>query len=141
MEKGYTSTPRRGAGRRSRVIAQEASSIKGASNQVAAEGVGDPELPHRADQKPEHVREKLTAFLSANPPWGSEVTVTHLGPAVDWWMTDPNGPAVRGGASPRCARGSTTTRSRSAAAARSGSSVRPLSELFGGRPRRLLMGI
>ena len=138
MEEGfseYAQTWRRPA---VTVIAQEASSLKGASNQVLPKASAIVSCRIVPDQKPEHVLEKLTAFLTANPPWGCEVNVTHLGPAVDWWMTDPNGPAFEA----------------ALAAMRSGFDhdpvaigcggtigfVGPLSELFGGAPA-LLMGI
>lgn len=120
------------------VIAQEASSIKGASNQVLPKASALVSCRIVPDQKPEHVLEKLTAFLTANPPWGCEVTVTPAGPPVEWWMTDPNGPAFEA----------------ALAAMRDGFNhqpvpigcggtigfVGPLSELFGGAPA-LLMGI
>jgi acetylornithine deacetylase/succinyl-diaminopimelate desuccinylase-like protein len=120
------------------VIAQEASSIKGASNQVLPKASAIVSCRIVPDQKTDHVLEKLTAFLTADPPWGCEVTVTPAGPPVDWWMTDPNGPAFEA----------------ALAAMRSGFDhdpvaigcggsigfVGPLSDLFGGAPA-LLMGI
>jgi acetylornithine deacetylase/succinyl-diaminopimelate desuccinylase-like protein len=120
------------------VIAQEASSIKGASNQVLPKASAIVSCRIVPDQKTDHVLEKLTAFLTANPPWGCEVTVTPAGPPVDWWMTDPNGPAFEA----------------ALAAMRSGYDhdpvaigcggsigfVGPLSQLFGGAPA-LLLGI
>ena len=120
------------------VIAQEASSIKGASNQVLPKATAIVSCRIVPDQQPAHVLEKLTAFLTANPPWGCEVTVTPAGPPVDWWMTDPNGPAFEA----------------ALAAMRSGFDrdpvgigsggtigfVGPLSQLFGGAPA-LLLGI
>ncbi len=120
------------------VIAQEASSIKGASNQVLPKASALVSCRIVPDQKPEHVLEKLTAFLTANPPWGCEVTVTQAGPPVDWWMTDPNGPAFEaalaamrdGFEHPPVAIGCGGTIG----------FVGPLSELFGGAPA-LLMGI
>lgn len=120
------------------VIAQEASSIKGASNQVLPKASALVSCRIVPDQKPEHVLEKLTAFLTANPPWGCEVTVTEAGPPVDWWMTDPNGPAFEAALSamrdgfehPPVAIGCGGTIG----------FVGPLSELFGGAPA-LLMGI
>ena len=75
------------------MIAQEASSIKGASNQVLPSASAIVSCRIVPDQKPEHVLEKLTAFLKSNPPWGCHVEVAPAGPPVDWWMTDPNGPA------------------------------------------------
>jgi acetylornithine deacetylase/succinyl-diaminopimelate desuccinylase-like protein len=120
------------------VIAQEASSIKGASNQVLPKASAILSCRIVPDQKPDHVLEKLTAFITADPPWGCEVTVTPAGPSVDWWMSDPNGPAFEA----------------ALAAMRSGFDhdpvaigcggsigfVGPLSDLFGGAPA-LLLGI
>lgn len=93
MEKGvhvYEATWRKPA---VTVIAQEASSIVGASNQV---------LPHAQalvscrlvpDQDPDEAIEQIRAYLTADPPWGVKVTVKPHGSAVKWWMTDPQGPA------------------------------------------------
>jgi acetylornithine deacetylase/succinyl-diaminopimelate desuccinylase-like protein len=120
------------------VIAQEASSIKGASNQVLPTASAIVSCRIVPDQKPEHVLEKLTAFLKDNPPWGCEVTVTPAGPPVEWWMTDPNGPAFEASLS--------AMRSgfdRDPVAIGCGGTigfVGPLSDLFGGAPA-LLMGI
>jgi cysteinylglycine-S-conjugate dipeptidase len=138
MEKGYNEYAQTWRRPAITVIAQEASSLKGASNQVLPKASALISCRIVPDQKPDHVLEKLTAFLTANPPWGCEVTVTHLGPPVDWWMTDPNGPAFEA----------------ALAAMRAGFDhdpvaigcggtigfVGPLSELFGGAPA-LLMGI
>ncbi len=93
METGYNAYAQTWRRPSATVIAQEASSIKGASNQVLPRASAIVSCRIVPDQKPEHVLEKLTAFLTANPPWGCEVTVTPAGPPVDWWMTDPNGPA------------------------------------------------
>src|SRR5207237_1055118 len=75
------------------VIAQEASSIKGASNQVlpAAQAIVSCRIV--PDQDPKEVFEQLKAHLTANPPWGVEVKVTPVSGPAEWWMTDPNGPA------------------------------------------------
>lgn len=138
MEKGYSNYAQTWRRPAVTVIAQEASSIKGASNQVLPKASAIVSCRIVPDQKPEHVLEKLTAFLTANPPWGCEVSVTEMGPPVDWWMTDPNGPAFEA----------------ALAAMRAGFDhdpvaigcggtigfVGPLSELFGGAPA-LLMGI
>jgi acetylornithine deacetylase/succinyl-diaminopimelate desuccinylase-like protein len=93
METGYNAYAQTWRRPSATVIAQEASSIKGASNQVLPKASAIVSCRIVPDQKPEHVLEKLTAFLTANPPWGCEVTVSPAGPPVDWWMTDPNGPA------------------------------------------------
>jgi acetylornithine deacetylase/succinyl-diaminopimelate desuccinylase-like protein len=74
------------------VIAQEASSIKGASNQVLPKASAFVSCRIVPDQDQDEVLEQLTKFLTKDPPWGVKVTVTHVG-SVDWWMTDPNGPA------------------------------------------------
>ena len=120
------------------VIAQEASSLKGASNQVLPKASALVSCRIVPDQTPEQVLEKLTAFLTANPPWGCEVTVTHQGPPVDWWMTDPNGPAFEAALAAMRA-----GFDRDPVAVGCGGTigfVGPLSELFGGAPA-LLMGI
>jgi cysteinylglycine-S-conjugate dipeptidase len=136
MEEGYgeyAQTWRRPA---VTVIAQEASSIKGASNQVLPKASAIVSCRIVPDQKPEKVLADLTAFLTKDPPWGCEVKVSPHGPPVDWWMTDPNGPAFEA----------------ALAAMRSGFDrdpvaigcsigfVGPLSDLFSGAPA-LLMGI
>jgi acetylornithine deacetylase/succinyl-diaminopimelate desuccinylase-like protein len=75
------------------VIAQEASSIKGASNQVLPKASAIVSCRIVPDQDPKQVYQQLRDFLTADPPWGCKVTVKPAGPAVKWWMTDPNGPA------------------------------------------------
>jgi acetylornithine deacetylase/succinyl-diaminopimelate desuccinylase-like protein len=75
------------------IIAQEASSIKGASNQVLPKASAIVSCRIVPDQEPERVLEQLRDFLTKDPPWGVKVTVTQYGNAVKWWMTDPNGPA------------------------------------------------
>jgi acetylornithine deacetylase/succinyl-diaminopimelate desuccinylase-like protein len=138
MEKGlsaYEQTWRRPA---VTVIAQEASSIKGASNQVLPSAQAIVSCRIVPDQDPRETFEQLKAHLTADPPWGVEVTVKPAGPPVDWWMTDPNGPAFEA----------------AMAALRKGFDkdpvgigcggtigfVGPLAELFGGAPA-LLLGI
>ena len=74
------------------VIAQEASSIKGASNQVLPKVQAFVSCRIVPDQKQDDVFEQLRDFLTKDPPWGVKVTVKPVG-SVDWWMTDPNGPA------------------------------------------------
>ena len=138
MEKGYSTYAQTWRRPAITVIAQEASSIKGASNQVLPKASAIVSCRIVPDQKPEHVLETLTAFLTANPPWGCEVTVTHLGPPVDWWMTDPNGPAFEAALAAM-----RTGFDRDPVAIGSGGTigfVGPLAELFGGAPA-LLLGI
>src|SRR5947209_12355780 len=75
------------------VIAQEASSIKGASNQVLPKAQAIVSCRIVPDQDPDEVFAALQGVLTADPPWGVQVTVTPLGKPVKWWMTDPTGPA------------------------------------------------
>ncbi len=119
------------------VIAQEASSIKGASNQVLPKAQAIVSCRIVPDQDPDEVFAQLKAHLTASPPWGVKVNVTPHG-SVKWWMTDPNGPAFEA----------------AQAAMKSGFGrdgvpigcggtigfVGPLAELFGGAPA-LLLGI
>jgi acetylornithine deacetylase/succinyl-diaminopimelate desuccinylase-like protein len=120
------------------VIAQEASSIKGASNQVLPRAAAIVSCRIVPDQDPQEVLEQLTAFLSADPPWNVQVTVKPHGPGVKWWMTDPTGPAFEAAlAALRAGFG------RDPAPIGCGGSigfVGPLADLFGGAPA-LLLGI
>ncbi|MBV9122218.1 MAG: M20/M25/M40 family metallo-hydrolase, partial [Planctomycetes bacterium] len=75
------------------VIAQEASTIKGASNQVLPKASAIVSCRIVPDQDPGEVLEQLQALLTREPPWDVKVTVRPHGPAVKWWMADPNGPA------------------------------------------------
>ncbi|HEV3437204.1 MAG TPA: M20/M25/M40 family metallo-hydrolase, partial [Gemmata sp.] len=93
METGYNEYAQTWRRPAATVIAQEASSIKGASNQVLPKASAIISCRIVPDQKPDKVLADLTAFLKKDPPWGCEVIVTPHGPPVDWWMTDPNGPA------------------------------------------------
>ncbi len=119
------------------VVAQEASSIKGVSNQVLPTAVAILSCRIVPDQKPADVLKSLQEFLTKDPPWGAEVIVKPHG-KVSWWMTDPNGPAFESALSAlREGYG------REAVAIGSGGSigfVGPLAELFGGAPA-LLLGI
>jgi acetylornithine deacetylase/succinyl-diaminopimelate desuccinylase-like protein len=120
------------------VIAQEASSIKGASNQVLPKASAIISCRIVPDQKPEKVLADLTAFLTKDPPWGCEVKVTPHSVPVDWWMTDPNGPAFEAALS--AMRGGFDRDGVAIGCGGSIGFVGPLSELFGGAPA-LLMGI
>ena len=93
LEKGYNDYAQTWRRPAVTVIAQEASSIKGASNQVLPKASAIVSCRIVPDQKPDKVLADLTAFLTKDPPWGCEVKVTPHGPPVEWWMTDPNGPA------------------------------------------------
>jgi acetylornithine deacetylase/succinyl-diaminopimelate desuccinylase-like protein len=120
------------------VIAQEASSIKGASNQVLPTAQAIVSCRIVADQTPAQVVEALKAHLEADAPWGVQVKVTQYGAGCDWWMTDPNGPAFE------AAMGALRQGfDRDPVAIGCGGSigfVGPLAELFGGAPA-LLVGI
>ena len=119
------------------VIAQEASSIKNASNQVLPRASAMVSCRIVPDQDPAEVFAQLKAVLTADPPWGVQVSVKDGG-AVKWWMTDPTGPAFEAAtAAMRSAYG------REPAVIGCGGSigfVGPLAELFGGAPA-LLFGI
>jgi acetylornithine deacetylase/succinyl-diaminopimelate desuccinylase-like protein len=120
------------------VIAQEASSLKGASNQVLPRASALVSCRIVPDQKPEKVLADLTAFLTKDPPWGCEVKVTPHGPPVDWWMTDPNGPAFE--AALAAMRGGFDRDPVPIGCGGSIGFVGPLSALFDGAPA-LLLGI
>jgi acetylornithine deacetylase/succinyl-diaminopimelate desuccinylase-like protein len=120
------------------VIAQEASSIKGASNQVLPKAQAIVSCRIVPDQDPAKVFKQLKKFLTKDPPWGVKVTVTPHGPPVKWWMTDPEGPAFEAALSAL----ETGYEQKPYAIGCGGSIgfVGPLAELFGGAPA-LLFGI
>jgi acetylornithine deacetylase/succinyl-diaminopimelate desuccinylase-like protein len=120
------------------IIAQEASSIKGASNQVLPRAQAVVSCRIVPDQDPQRVFERLRDFLAANPPWGVKVKVEPYGSFVKWWMTDPNGPAFEAARSAMKA-----GFGRDAVGIGCGGTigfVGPLADLLGGAPA-LLMGI
>lgn len=75
------------------VIALEASSIKGASNQVLPTASALVSCRIVPDQDPKNVEKVLGDYLRSAPPWGVDVSVEPHGHSVNWWMTDPQGPA------------------------------------------------
>jgi acetylornithine deacetylase/succinyl-diaminopimelate desuccinylase-like protein len=119
------------------VIAQEASSIKGASNQVLPLARAIVSCRIVPDMDPNEVTQQLTRLLTQNPPWGVKVRVQPEG-AVKWWMTDPQGPAFS------CAmKALHDGYGKDAVSIGCGGTigfVGPLAELFGGAPA-LLLGI
>ena len=120
------------------VIAIEASNIKGASNQVLPTASALVSCRIVPDQDPKHVEELLRKALSADAPWGVEVKVTAHGSSVDWWMTDPTGPAFEAAiAAPEKG-----FKAKPVGIGCGGTIgfVRPLVELLGGAPA-LLLGI
>jgi acetylornithine deacetylase/succinyl-diaminopimelate desuccinylase-like protein len=120
------------------VIAQEASSIKGASNQVLPRATAIVSCRIVPDQDPLEVQKQIAEFLTKDPPWGVQVSVQPAGAHCNWWMTDPNGPAFE------AAMGALRSGyGRDAVGIGCGGSigfVGPLSEILGGAPA-LLLGI
>jgi acetylornithine deacetylase/succinyl-diaminopimelate desuccinylase-like protein len=119
------------------IIAQEASSIKGASNQVLPKASAIVSCRIVPDQDPDEVYAQLQAFLTKDPPWGVQVTVKPQG-AVKWWMTDPNGPAFE--AATKAMRAGFQNEPVPIGCGGSIGFVGPLADLFGGAPA-LLLGI
>jgi cysteinylglycine-S-conjugate dipeptidase len=120
------------------VIAQEASSIKGASNQVLPRASAIVSCRIVPDQDPKEVYEQLKTVLTADPPWGVRVTVKEQGKPVKWWMTDPTGPAFE--AAVDAMRQGFGRDPISIGCGGTIGFVGPLAELFGGAPA-LLLGI
>jgi acetylornithine deacetylase/succinyl-diaminopimelate desuccinylase-like protein len=120
------------------VIAQEASSIKGASNQVLPMASALVSCRIVPDQDPAEVFEQLRAHLTKDPPWGVQVSVTQAGGPVGWWMTDPNGPAFE--AALAALRVGFDRDPMAIGCGGTIGFVGPLAELFGGAPA-LLLGI
>jgi acetylornithine deacetylase/succinyl-diaminopimelate desuccinylase-like protein len=119
------------------VIAQEASSIKNASNQVLPKASAIVSCRIVPDQVPEEVFEQIRAVLTKDPPWGVHVTVQSTG-TVNWWMTDPQGPAFE--AAMKALKAGFGRKPVGIGCGGSIGFVGPLAELFGGAPA-LLLGI
>lgn len=120
------------------VIAQEASSIKGASNQVLPKASAIVSVRIVPDQIGEEVFAQMQAFLTEDPPWGVKVKVTPLGKPVSWWMTDPTGPAFE--AAMAAMKKGYDKKPIAIGCGGTIGFVGPLAELFGGAPA-LLLGI
>jgi len=120
------------------VIAIEASNIKGASNQVLPTASALVSCRIVPDQDPKHVEELLRKALSADAPWGVDVKVTAHGSSVDWWMTDPTGPAFE--AAIAALEKGFKAKPVGIGCGGTIGFVRPLVELLGGAPA-LLLGI
>lgn len=120
------------------IIAIEASNIKGASNQVLPTASALVSCRIVPDQDPKHVEELLRKALSADAPWGVEVKVTAHGSSVDWWMTDPKGPAFE--AAIAALEKGFKAKPVGIGCGGTIGFVRPLVELLGGAPA-LLLGI
>ena len=119
------------------IIAQEASSIKGASNQVLPKASAAVSCRIVPDQDPDDVFARLKAVLTADPPWGVQVSVKDAG-KVKWWMTDPTGPAFD--AAVRAMHAAYGKEPATIGCGGSIGFVGPLADLFGGAPA-LLLGI
>jgi cysteinylglycine-S-conjugate dipeptidase len=120
------------------VIAQEASSIEQASNQVRPNAAAMISTRLVPDQDPKETFELFKALLTKDPPWGVKVTVKPSGTAAKWWMTEPTGPAFTAAMEALKA-----GYKKEPAGIGSGGAigfVGPLAELFGGAPA-LLLGI
>jgi acetylornithine deacetylase/succinyl-diaminopimelate desuccinylase-like protein len=120
------------------IIAQEASSIKGASNQVLPKAAAIVSCRIVPDQEPEEVLAQLTEFLTKDPPWGVKVTVRADHRPVKWWITDPNGPAFE--AAMKALQKGFQHKPVAIGCGGTIGFVGPLAELFGGAPA-LLLGI
>lgn len=120
------------------VIAQEASTIKGASNQVLPKVSAVVSCRIVPDQDPDEVLKQLTEFLMKDPPWNVQVKVTPQGLPVKWWMTDPNGPAFE--AAKKALKAGFGAKAVPIGCGGSIGFVGPLADLFGGAPA-LLLGI
>ena len=120
------------------IIAQQASSIKNASNQVLPKAAAIVSCRIVPDQDPAEVYRQLHDFLTADPPWGVRVTVKPHGPPVKWWMTDPNGPAFE--AALQAMRSGFKKEPVPIGCGGTIGFVGPLADLFGGA-RALLFGI
>jgi acetylornithine deacetylase/succinyl-diaminopimelate desuccinylase-like protein len=120
------------------IIAQEASSIRGASNQVLPRASALVSCRIVPDQDPKEVVEQIQGLLTADPPWGVEVTVKPHGSAVEWWMTDPTGPAFE--AAIDAMRNGFKKEPVPIGCGGTIGFVGPLADLFGGAPA-LLLGI
>jgi cysteinylglycine-S-conjugate dipeptidase len=120
------------------VIAQEASSFEGASNQVLPRARALVSCRIVPDMDPDETFRALRDLLTKDPPWGVKVKVEPHGPPVKWWMTDPQGPAFEA-----AVRAVTDGFGKAPASIGCGGTigfVGPLAELFGGAPA-LLLGI
>jgi acetylornithine deacetylase/succinyl-diaminopimelate desuccinylase-like protein len=120
------------------VVAQEASSIKGVSNQVLPRARAIVSCRIVPDQDEGAVYRQLETLLTADPPWGVQVKVTPAGKPVKWWMTNPTGPAFE--AALRAMRSGFGKEPAMIGCGGTIGFVGPLADLFGGAPA-LLLGI
>jgi acetylornithine deacetylase/succinyl-diaminopimelate desuccinylase-like protein len=119
------------------IIAHEASSIKGASNQVLPKATAIVSCRIVPDQDPNEVLQQVQDFLTKDPPWGVKVSVKLHG-VCKWWMTDPDGPAFE--AAMKAMKSGYGQKAVGIGCGGSIGFVGPLADLFGGAPA-LLLGI
>ena len=120
------------------VIAQEASSLREASNQVLPRAQALVSCRIVPDQDPQQVFEQVRDFLTADPSWGVKVKVEPHGNFVKWWITDPNGPAFE--AARAAMKAGFGNKPVAIGCGGSIGFVGPLADLLGGAPA-LLLGI
>lgn len=120
------------------VIAQEASSLKGASNQVLPNAKAIVSCRIVPDMSAADVVSQMQAYLQADAPWGVDVKVSQMGAGCDWWITDPTGPAFE--AALAALRGGFDRDPVAIGCGGSIGFVGPLSNLLGAAPA-LLLGI
>ena len=120
------------------VIAQEASTIKGASNQVLSKASAIVSCRLVPDQDPAQVAAAVSRFLHQDPPWNAKVTVTQRDKPNLWWMVDPQGPAFE--AAEQALKAGFGSDMIPLGCGGSIGFVRPLADLFDGAPA-LLMGL
>jgi acetylornithine deacetylase/succinyl-diaminopimelate desuccinylase-like protein len=120
------------------IIAQEASSLRNASNQVLPKASAIVSVRIVPNQKPDEVFRELKTFLTKDPPWGVKVKVTPGGRHVSWWMTDPQGPAFE--AARAALKAGFKKQPLAIGCGGTIGFVGPLADLFGGAPA-LLLGI
>jgi acetylornithine deacetylase/succinyl-diaminopimelate desuccinylase-like protein len=74
------------------VVALEGMPLAEAGNQLIAEASARVGVRIGPGQDPEAMRERVVAFLAADPPWGVEVEI-EAGAAHGGWRVEPEGPA------------------------------------------------
>ncbi|MCS7014668.1 MAG: M20/M25/M40 family metallo-hydrolase [Gemmatales bacterium] len=120
------------------VIAQEASSLKQASNQVLPYATALVSVRIVPEQEPKKVIRALTKELCSRAPWGVQVQVTPVGEPVKWWYIQPKGAAFD--AALRALQAGYGRKPLAIGCGGTIGFVGPLCEMFGGIPA-LLLGI
>nr|BAL53694.1 peptidase M20 [uncultured Planctomycetota bacterium] len=120
------------------VIAQEASSLRQASNQVLPYATALVSVRIVPEQEPKRVIRALTKELTSRAPWGVQVQVTTVGEPVKWWYIEPKGAAFE--AALRALQAGYGKEPLTIGCGGSIGFVGPLCEMFGGIPA-LLLGI